>query len=214
MKKFLIVALISITIQLSAQDTQGIQFFEDTWAATLEKVKTDNKVIFLDAYASWCSPCKRMAKNVFPQQKVGEYYNSNFIPVKIDMQKGEGKTIAQTYRVSAYPTFLFIDKNGEVVHRAVGEKSASEFIILGKIALDTSKNLMGIRNKYENNPMNPDKVLLYCNALKQGYDKSYQAVAEKYLGSISKTRLLEHKSWMIINSYIEKLSSPYIEYVV
>ena len=47
-------------------------------------------MIFLDAYASWCGPCKMLQKNVFTKKAVGDFYNSKFINVKMDMEKGEG----------------------------------------------------------------------------------------------------------------------------
>ena len=61
------------------EETDGIQFFTGTWDEALEKAKEENKLIFLDAYASWCGPCKRMSKSVFTDEKVGEFFNANFI---------------------------------------------------------------------------------------------------------------------------------------
>jgi uncharacterized protein YyaL (SSP411 family) len=59
------------------------------------KAKKENKLIFVDAYASWCGPCKLMVKNIFPLKTVGDYYNSHFINAKIDMEKGEGIELAK-----------------------------------------------------------------------------------------------------------------------
>jgi thiol:disulfide interchange protein len=49
----------------------------------------------MDAYASWCGPCKKMDKMVFTQAEVGEVYNSTFINTKFDMEKGEGVGMAK-----------------------------------------------------------------------------------------------------------------------
>ena len=38
----------------------------------------------------------------------------------MDMEKGEGVELAKKYNVKAYPTYLFINGDGEVVHRVLG----------------------------------------------------------------------------------------------
>ena len=39
---------------------QGVTFFEGTLQAGLEKAKTENKLIFVDCYTTWCGPCKTL----------------------------------------------------------------------------------------------------------------------------------------------------------
>lgn len=110
----------------------GIQFTSARWADILKKAKAENKLIFLDAYASWCGPCKMLQKNVFTQKTVGDYFNKKFINVKMDMEKGEGPALAQMYPLEAYPTLLFINGNGRVVKKAIGYMSADDLIGVGK----------------------------------------------------------------------------------
>ena len=57
-------------------------------------------------------PCKQMAKSVFTNDAVADYYNTNLVNAKIDMEKGEGLEIAKLYEVKCYPNLLFIDGNG------------------------------------------------------------------------------------------------------
>lgn len=109
---------------------KGIAFFEGSWDDALSKAKKENKLIFLDAYASWCGPCKRLKANVFPQEQVGKVFNQKFINVKMDMEKGEGPVIAEKYNVTAYPTLLFINGDGKVVRKALGYHKAEELIEL------------------------------------------------------------------------------------
>lgn len=80
-----------------------------------------------------------MANNVFPDERVGGFYNENFINYKLDMEKGEGPKIADNYKVTAYPTFLFIDGDGNVKHRVMGAQSAEEFIGSGKKAVEKAR---------------------------------------------------------------------------
>mgnify|MGYP000709275146 FL=1 len=107
---------------------QGIEFFHGTWAEAQAKAKTEEKLIFVDAFASWCGPCKRMAASVFPQDKVGTFFNANFINLKIDMEKPENAEFAGKFPVSAYPTLMFIDATGKLVQKAVGAKDADQLL--------------------------------------------------------------------------------------
>ena len=110
----------------------GIQFTSARWAEVLKEAKAKNKLIFLDAYASWCGPCKILQKQVFTQKAVADYFNREFINVKMDMEKGEGLALAQVYPLEAYPTLMFINGNGRVVKKTIGYMSAQDLLDVGK----------------------------------------------------------------------------------
>ena len=46
-----------------------MNFFEGSFEEALEEAKIQDKLIFVDAFTTWCGPCKRMKKNVFPEPK-------------------------------------------------------------------------------------------------------------------------------------------------
>ncbi len=134
---------------------QGIKFEEGNFASILAKAKKENKLVFIDAYASWCGPCKLMVKNIFPLKNVGDYYNSHFINAKIDMEKGEGIDLAKKYNVKAFPTYLFIDGNGEAVHRTLGYVEEKDFIQFAMDAEDPSKRLTSLKQQFEKGEKDP-----------------------------------------------------------
>lgn len=123
---FLFVSLF-VAVTATAQ-TKGVAFRNIDFAAAQRASVDENKPIFVDAYASWCGPCKRMASEVFTQESVGKFINDNFIPVKYDMEKGEGIKLSGAYSVTAYPTFLILDSKGNELARMVGGAPAAEFI--------------------------------------------------------------------------------------
>ncbi len=120
------------TKSASANAADGIQFTDASWRDILKKAKAEKKVIFLDAYASWCGPCKLLQKNVFTKKAVGDFYNEKFINVKMDMEKGEGPALSQVYPLEAYPTLLFIDGNGRVLKKVLGLQTPENLIAIGK----------------------------------------------------------------------------------
>ena len=133
-------------------NAQGIEFFKGTFDEAKAQAKKEDKLIFMDAYASWCGPCKRMAKNVFPKKEAGDYFNKNFVNVKMDMEKGEGRGLAKKYSVGSYPTLLFLDYNGDVVYKTKGaRRDAKSLIQVGEKALRPSKNtLRTLQKKWDN----------------------------------------------------------------
>ncbi len=149
MKKLLIsFILLSITIGTFAQNQNGIQFEHTSWQKVLEKAKTENKLIFVDAYATWCGPCKFMSKNIFTNPSVGEFYNSNFVNFKIDMESDAGKSFNLVYSISSYPSLMFIDGNGKIVKKQEGASSTpNDFIKLGDYVLHPEKSPVFISQK-------------------------------------------------------------------
>jgi thiol:disulfide interchange protein len=117
------------------EETDGIQFFTGTWDEALEKAKEENKLIFLDAYASWCGPCKRMSKSVFTDEKVGEFFNANFINFKMDMEKGVGPMLSKKFGLKSYPTLYFIGADEEFTTSVVGYHSAESLLEFAKFSL-------------------------------------------------------------------------------
>jgi thioredoxin-related protein len=69
-----------------------------------------------------------MAREVFPQPAVGEFFNKNFlnVAVQFDVTKKDGQevknwykdaaAIAKNYKINSYPTYLFFNPAGELVH--------------------------------------------------------------------------------------------------
>ena len=172
--------LLSAGSSATAQAEEGIQFFHGTWAEALEKAGQEDKLIFVDAYASWCGPCKRMAASVFPQAEVGEFFNENFVNVKFDMEKPESKDFREKHRVRAYPTLFFINAGNDVVHRAVGGKQAAGLIAEGGKAITKMDDVEELAARWESEDHEPKLALRYIRALvRQG--ENHAKVTNDYL---------------------------------
>jgi len=121
------------------EKVEGIQFIEADWGKALAEAKKQNKLIFLDAYASWCGPCKLLKKNTFPDKEAGEYFNTNFISVAIDMEKGDGPALSEKFSVNAYPTLIITDANGKIITFTQGYIKPKQLIDFGKYGITQSK---------------------------------------------------------------------------
>ncbi len=185
MKKILVllITLTALNYTVLAQAGEGMTFHKGSWGEALENAAKEKKLVFLDAYTTWCGPCKKMSRETFTKAAVGEYYNANFINVKMDMEKGEGIQLARDYNVMVYPTLLFIAPNGEIVHRSAGFHTTEQFLELGAIANDPSKRMSALDNRYKKGDRDPEFLLNYAIAKFQAMDGSHEGIAEEYLAT-------------------------------
>ncbi len=184
-RKFCSTLLLFFLFSLSANTgarAQGIDFFHGSWEEALQLAKQQEKIIFVDAYAVWCGPCKRMAKTVFTDPEVGAFYNEHFINMKLDMERGEGLKFREKYPVSAFPTLFFIDYTGEVVQQVKGFHKSDAFIELGRKALGKVDRSKQYAEEYEKGNRDPELIYNYVKALNEAGKPSLK-IANDYLRS-------------------------------
>lgn len=138
-----------LTSKVATAQTKTIIFESGSWEEIKAKAAKESKLIFLDAYASWCRVCKKMEKNVFTNDSVADYFNTHFINAKLEMETREGLDVSKQYHVNVYPTFLFVDGQGKVIHRAFGGHTTQEFIQLGNDAQNLEEQNSGREIKQE-----------------------------------------------------------------
>jgi thiol:disulfide interchange protein len=114
----------------------GIQFTQsETLSDVLDKAAAENKLVFVDFYTTWCLPCKLMDQDVFPDRRLGEFMNENFVSYKVNAEQGNGVNLATLYNIEGFPTLLFLDTAGNVLERKLGAAYQREMYSLGESAL-------------------------------------------------------------------------------
>ena len=111
---------------------KGIEFFKGNFHQALLKSQELNKPVFLDIYATWCGPCKKLKKITFKDEEVGNYFNANFINIAIDGETQEGYELISKYNIRSYPSLLILDSKGEVKTRTIGYQEPHILINFGK----------------------------------------------------------------------------------
>jgi thioredoxin-related protein len=157
-KGFLLLLILVVPRLILAQSDSslsiGIKWTTETsWEQVKRKAKAENKYIFLDCFTTWCAPCKKMEKEVYPNDSVGQLINKEFISVKLQMDKtkkdnafvqawyNDAAEIEKHYMVNEYPTLLFFSPNGDLVHKEMGFLGISEFISKATTALTSGLKL-------------------------------------------------------------------------
>jgi thioredoxin-related protein len=182
MKKLQIVfGLLFVPVFLMAQ---GIQFEKSNFATALNKAKNEKKVLFIDGYAVWCGPCKRMDQEVFPLKEVGDYFAQNLVALKVDVERGEGPEIKRKYGINGLPGYVFLDGDGNVVYRESGSMPAPNFLKAAQTAVAFSKDPLCIGRlalRYDTEKNDESFLKLYLDKLKESNSANYVDVLDQYL---------------------------------
>lgn len=166
----------------AGMQAQGIEFMDNAPVQeVLDKARAEGKMVFVDCYTSWCGPCKRLAREVFPQQEVGDFFNPRFVSLKLDMEKGEGPALAKKWDISAYPTLTFLDAKGEVLFQTVGARDAHHLVDTVAYLLDNHRpSELAVR--YKEGDRSSEVVAGYIGELKQQHKRNtIEAVASDFV---------------------------------
>lgn len=193
--------------------SQGIQFDHGTLEQALAKAKKENKIVFIDCYTTWCGPCKYLAKNVFTQKEVGDFFNRNFVNVKMDMESEEGKPLMGKYQVAAFPTLLWLDAEGNIQHKMVGAGDANSLLGTAKLAMDSKNNWSALNKQFESGDRSSEFMQKYIlTSAKAGIDT--KEAVDSYFSSKKTEDLINAKDADLIASTIKSTSNPVFHFVL
>ncbi len=125
MKQILFSAMLILPLLANSAE---LKYFNGNWAEAKAKAKAENKYIFLDCYTDWCGWCKVMDKETMTDEKVSDMLNNKFIPLRMEMEHGEGMMLAMKYHIMSFPTFLFFNPSGELVYETMGYEKPAGFL--------------------------------------------------------------------------------------
>ncbi len=89
-----------------------------------EQTERPMMVVF---HADWCGACRRMEREVYSRQDVGEAV-AGWVPVKVDVDAHP--EVADQFNVDPLPTVLLLTEEGEVLARREGYLNADQLIAL------------------------------------------------------------------------------------
>lgn len=120
---FAMLFVVFCSFQADAQQKAAnpeIKFTTKSYKQVLAAAKITHRMIFVDAFATWCAPCRELQRTTFKDAKAAAYFNKRFINYSIDVEKGEGVELAKSWQIEALPALLIIDENGKVLANHTG----------------------------------------------------------------------------------------------
>jgi len=117
----------------------AINFIEQDWNTALQTAKKQNKLVFLDIYATWCGPCKLLKQYTFTDTSVARFFNNNFVNISVDGEKGVGPQLAQQFSIEGYPSLIITDAEGKPVLFTAGYMPAQDLLRFADEALKRSQ---------------------------------------------------------------------------
>ena len=130
--------LMIIVVSLCAQ---GVHFSKLSFDEAKALATQEGKSIFVDVYTTWCGPCRRMAKEVFVDEAVADYFNANYICLKLDAENEREHGFFETYVPSAYPSLYWLTPQGELLDSHSGYMDASALLKAAKRAESSNLNV-------------------------------------------------------------------------
>lgn len=213
MKNNLIVISLILIASICFAQNRHINFEKTTFSEIKAKAKNENKLIFIDAYTVWCGPCKWLAKNVFTNDTVADYFNSKFINVQIDMEKGEGIDIAKLYNVTCYPNLLFIDGDGNLIHRGAGAMNVKKFMQFAEDAQNPETRFSKYIKEYELKKNDPVFLVKYISIVSHTCLPVDNIVAD-YFKLQKEEDLISRANWNMIRDYTSDFKSREFNYLL
>lgn len=139
----------------SAAESDTIQWNKNLDAAK-EKAAADSKLIFMDVYAEWCPPCKKMDSETFADAAVIKAL-ANYVAVKVDSDAEP--EVARQYGVQALPTLFVLTAEGAPIYRQEGFVPAEAFLDILKSAEERLKEIESLEKEVSAAPENAEKAV-------------------------------------------------------
>lgn len=204
-EKMRILALGGLIFLCLGAHAEGIRFEKLSLNEALVKAEKEQKLVFIDVYATWCGPCKYLSQEVFVDPELGQFINENFVAIKIDGEAGEGPQLMYDYSLDAFPTMLMLTPDKEMRKKIVGAASIETILTKADEAINPEKTkIYQLHRMYDEGDRSRKFLGEYLIELKkEGMD--YSEIGAYYLTSFPDLDLKETSDFIVFAEQIYDL---------
>jgi thioredoxin-related protein len=102
-------------------------FEEGSWAEVTKLSKEKELPVFVFISAPYCNYSRRMERT-FRKKALNDFLKANFVCKQLDVSNVFQNIRASNWGISAVPTYLILDMDGNIVYKASGSKEAEQLI--------------------------------------------------------------------------------------
>lgn len=213
-----ITSLLFLLLTVLSVNAQGVRFESDLTTA-LEKVKKDNKPLFIEYYNENCSICKTL-NPIFEDPVMGNFYNTNFVNYRINtanLKKEDSLYIAQSkLKPESVPYFLFFDVDNTLIHCS-GAKADAGYLVntVGKTALNPEERTANLAKKYASGDKSIRTLYAYSNLVQLYKDeRMVNRIANDLYDAFPKDQLDSQKSYTVLKNCVFSIDNGFFTYWV
>lgn len=214
--KKLVLGITMFLISLQSEG-QGIVFFKGTFEQTIALAKKEGKNIFVDVYTTWCAPCKKMSSQTFTDSTVGEFFNKNFVSIKVDAEKESSNGFFKKYNADAFPSLFWLNSDGELLDKQTGYMDPRGLIYSAETA--PTKNLeaanQALEERWERGERTYELFSKYVfGTLSTFSPEKIRSLTIDFLGSLSEEQLKSQDTYRILRSFMRGPADDIIFYTL
>lgn len=202
----------------TASASQPINTNEVTWQPTIEaafqQAKAEGKLVFVECYLPTCPVCISM-EPFFKEPEVAVKYNTNFVNFKLDCSQKDLVKFLDEKKIylPSFPTFLFFDADGNLVHKDEVETSVESFNKVADKALNADERASSFAKRFENGERGVPFLIDYAAYARVVRDTAVNlAVAEALYDVYPKNNMGTEESWKITKKAVTDLDNGFAKY--
>lgn len=117
----------------------------------IREAKQTHKMVMIDFYTEWCGYCKKLDAETYADRQVQQMIAQQVVPVKLDAER-EGRSAAQKFHVSGFPTIAFVNSAGFAENQIGGFLPAPNFTRAMQAILKNHNDFVQAQSRYQANP--------------------------------------------------------------
>jgi thiol-disulfide isomerase/thioredoxin len=102
------------------------------YADAREKALQTGRLLIVNVHAEWCGPCKRLQQTTLRDPQLVRFIHERCLALDVDADANPD--LVAGFKVSSYPTQVFVGPDGRILGRIEGFVDADEYLAKAKLA--------------------------------------------------------------------------------